>query len=102
MDKKELFMFATLAEECGELAQQAGKCIRFTRNSKKEAKLIEELADIIAVSRLLNIHVDEARISMKMERLTKQAECYETYGTGDCEYGATLATIKGDGHGTTH
>lgn len=93
MDKKELFWFATLAEECGELAQQAGKCIRFTRNSKKEAKLIEELADIIAVSRLLNIPVDEARVNMKMERLTKQAECYETYGTGDCEYGSAIAGV---------
>jgi hypothetical protein len=95
MDKKTLYFFATLAEECGELAQMCGKSIRFRRNDKKNVKLIEELSDIVAVACLLGIKPDEARVLEKMKKLTEQALCYEAHGTGDCQYVLTEQLAQG-------
>lgn len=83
-NQQEIFFLATLAEESGELAQAAGKSIRFTLSDKKRGKLVEELSDVIAAAALIDIHPDPARIQAKLEKLRVQAASYQLTGSGDC------------------
>jgi NTP pyrophosphatase (non-canonical NTP hydrolase) len=65
MLEREIYFLATLAEEGGEVAQMAGKAIRFGLDAEKRARLVEELTDVIVAARALGIEVNPARVEKK-------------------------------------
>lgn len=60
MDKRQVYLLATIAEEAGEIAQAAGKCLRFGLNDKHPKNggtaienLAGEITDLLGAYELL-------------------------------------------------
>lgn len=93
------YLLVCLAEECGEVAQMIGKCMRFgikelNPKSKVEnlTKLISELADIVAVYELLVQNCNFPELSSKTVR--KQIDYKKTKLITYSQSSVELKTVR--------
>lgn len=88
------FLLFKLAEESSELAEAAAKAGCYSLSEHKANQLIDELSDVIAVTRLLGIRPDEDRIDSKFRKLQLQAEVYAQTGSGDPSYNEKASAVE--------
>lgn len=90
MDKKTIHLLACIGEECGEVQQAVGKCLRFGLDERwvKEDKanidaLFDEVLDVMAMQEMLidylglNFFYDQDKMNRKKQKVSMFLEKFD-------------------------